>query len=280
MATEPKEVKGEEVKSKELAIAPTFELASVPRSEIDRAEIDSQIATAHRFPRSISTFQSKAIAMATSDVDTAENCNYVLPRADKNIEGPSIRLAEIVGIAWGNLRYSGRVIAIEETHVVAQGICHDLESNVACSTEVRRRITNKYGKRFNDDMIGVTANAAIAIALRNSIFKIVPMVFVNPVYEAAKKAAVGNIATLEKRRMAAVDFFSKKGVPQKALYEYLGINGIEDIDLKILETMTGLKTSINDGEITVEELFPPKPLIPQRKSAKEPIQGEIIDESK
>src|SRR5580692_8587501 len=141
---------------------------------IVRAEIDTQIATAKAYPRSVALFKKKALGLATEDQDTAESCFYAVPRGGKKIEGPSIRLAEIVGYSWGNLNYGSRIIADDGKMVTAQGVCHDLESNVRASVEINRRVTNKQGKRYNDDLVILTSNAAAAIALRNAIFKVVP----------------------------------------------------------------------------------------------------------
>ena len=41
---------------------------------IERANIDIQIATAHRYPRSIDKFKKRAYEMVTMDQETAESC--------------------------------------------------------------------------------------------------------------------------------------------------------------------------------------------------------------
>ncbi len=223
---------------------------------IDRSDVDIQIATAHRYPRSISRFKQAALAMATSDEDTAASCFYKLSRGGKEIEGPGVRLAEIVGSAWNNLRYGSRIIGEDDKWVIAQGMAHDLETNVAMTIEVRRRITDKYGKKYSDDMVAVTANAACAIALRNAIFKVVPKTFVDSIYESAKKVAIGDATTLASRRQKALEYFQKMGVSLDRILAVLGKIGLEDIDLKDLETLTGLKTAIKDGDTTIEAAFP------------------------
>ena len=223
---------------------------------VDRSDVDIQIATAHRYPRSITRFKQSALAMATSDEDTAASCFYKLSRGGKEIEGPGVRLAEIVGSAWNNLRYGSRIVGEDDKWVVAQGMAHDLETNVAMTIEVRRRITDKYGKRYSDDMIAVTANAACAIALRNAIFKVVPKTFVDSIYESAKKVAIGDATTLASRRQKALEYFQKMGIALDRILAVLGKVGLEDIDLKDLETLTGLKTAIKDGDTTIEAAFP------------------------
>src|SRR5262245_14352963 len=179
---------------------------------ITRAEIDTQVHTAHKFRRSLAAFRSQALTMATLDQETAAACTYMLPRDKKTIEGPSIRLAEIVLATWGNLRAGSRLIAEDEKSVTSQGFCHDLENNVAITVEVRRKITSRFGARFSDDMVNVTANAANAIALRNAIFSVVPRVFVEQIRVQAMRTAAGDEKTLDERRAKALAYLAERGV--------------------------------------------------------------------
>lgn len=235
-----------------------IETSPLIAAELDRAQVDVQIATAHRFPRSIKKFQDDALSMATANHETAASCFYKLPRGGKNIEGPSIRLAEIVASCWGNLRIQARIIGDDGKFVVAQCVAHDLEKNVAMSAETRRRVTNKEGVRFNDDMIGVTANAACSIAIRNAIFKVVPKTFVDIVYGQAKKVAIGTSATLSERREKAFAFFAEKyGVPRERVLKALDRAAIQDVDLADVETLQGWHTALADNEAELDTVFPP-----------------------
>lgn len=230
-------------------------------------DVDLQVATARRFPRSIKAFRDKALAMATLDEGTAGACFYALPRDGKTVEGPSARLAEICASAWGNMRVEGRVVDEDERFVTSRATAWDLETNVAIAFEARRRITNKSGKRYNEDMIATTANAATSIAVRNAVFKVVPSAFWRPIYDAARKVAVGDASTLVDRRAKALAFFQKMGVGIDRILAVLELKGLEDISLDHLATLHGLATAIKDGETTVDEAFPaPHVQPPQRKA--------------
>lgn len=222
-----------------------------------RGEIDTQIATAKRFPRALATFKKRATELATLDDETAQSCFYTLPRDGKTIEGPSVRLAEIVAASWGNLRSQANIIDEDDKFITARGLCWDLENNVANSVEVRRRITNKQGRRFNDDMIATTANAACSIAHRNAVFKTVPMAIVKPIYEAARRVAIGDATTLGARRDKAIKAFGSMGVKPEQIYAKLGRAGAEDVNLDDLAMLLGLFTAIRDGEATVDDTFAP-----------------------
>lgn len=227
-------------------------------SLITKAEIDMQISTAKAFPRSLKNFIDKAITMVSLSEDVAESCIYSLPRSGKTLEGPSVRLAEIVTASYGNIRSGARVIADDGKTITAQGICHDLETNNSVTVEVKRRVTNKQGIRFNDDMIVVAGNAACAIAYRNAVLKIVPAALITPIYNSAKEIIKGTVATLPTKRKQALEFFKSKGVKDEQICESLDIKRIEDIDIEKLFILRTMATALKNSESTVEEMFSKK----------------------
>lgn len=222
---------------------------------LNKSEIDMQIATAHKYPRSIKRFRDEALAMVTLNENIAQECIYSLPRDGKNIEGPSARFAEVVASAWGNSRAGARVVSDAGDFVTAQGVFHDLERNVAITYEVQRRIVDRQGRRFKPDMIGVTANAACSIALRNAILKGVPKAFWSDMYEQARKVAIGDVQTLANRRARALAVLQKMGVPNDTVFAFLKVNGEQDITIEHLATLFGITTALKDGETTPEQAF-------------------------
>lgn len=224
-------------------------------TQFTKAEIDMQISTAKFYPRSLTQFRKKALSMATFSEEVAASCAYALPRAGKTLEGPSVRLAEIVVCAYGNLRAGARVIDNDGRTITAQGVCHDLENNTVVTIEVKRRITDKNGKTFNDDMQVVTGNAANAIAFRNAVFKIIPAAMIADIYDDVKKVAIGNAETLVKRRNKAVEFFTTQAITLQQICDVLQIKEIEDIDLDRLGILTGMRAAARNGESTLQELF-------------------------
>lgn len=222
---------------------------------LNKSEIDQQIATAHRYPRSLKKFRDTALQMVTLTEDIARECIYALPRDGKTIEGPSARFAEVIASAWGNSRAGARVVNDQGDFVTAQGVFHDLEQNVAITYEVQRRIVDKYGKRYKPDMIGVTANAACSIALRNAILKGVPKAFWAALYQAARKTVMGDFKTLANRRSDAIAQFQAYGVTKEMILKVLGLTGVEDIGLEQLVTLGGILTAIQEGDTTPEQAF-------------------------
>lgn len=227
---------------------------------MERAQIDVQISTAKKYPRSLSQVKANMLSFATLDIETAAGCFFTLPGRKggdgKPIQGPSIRMAEIAISTYKNLRAGARVIGDDGKMITAQGVCHDLENNVCITVEVKRRVTTKDGRRYSDDMVVMTGNAACSIALRNATFRVVPLALVKPIYEAAKKTAIGDAKTLVTRRADAMNHFTKMGVPKERIFAALEVNGLEDIGLEQLATLIGFANAIRDKETSIDECFP------------------------
>lgn len=237
-------------------------------SLITKAEIDIQISTAKAFPRSTKTFLDKAMSIATLSENVAESCSYALSRGGKTIAGPSVRLAEIVASAYGNIRYGARIIANDGKKITAQGVCHDLESNTSTTIEVSRSILQHEWKdnkktgnmiTMNEDMQIITGNAACAIAIRNAIFKVIPSALVDDIYQKTKQLVAGTEQTLPAKREKAIQHLKGMGVKESQICEALDIKRVEDIDLEKLSILRGMVSAINNGESTVKEMFDPEP---------------------
>jgi hypothetical protein len=250
--SQPRQARDDE---QEITAMTELQTVSITESMI-RGEIDTQVRTAKAYPRSITSFRRFSTQMVQLDQETAEACIYSMPRAGKPLTGPSVRFAEIILSAWGNSRAGYRPVEESDRYVTAQGVFADLENNTAITAEVRRGIVSRKGQRFSDDMINVTMNAAGSIAFRNAVLRGIPQALWLPVYNAAKEVAIGNATTLVARRSKVVDYFGKMGETMERLLYRLEREGIDDISLDDLETLTGLKTAIKEG-MPVDVAFPP-----------------------
>lgn len=242
---------------------------------INRSEIDMQIATAKQYPRHLPDVLNKIATYATMDNETATDCFYILRRSGSTIEGLSVRMAEIIAGAWGNLRVQTRIIGNDGKTITAQGICHDLETNVAVSVEVKRRITDKQGRTFSDDMQVVTGNAASAIAFRNAVLKIVPKAVTKRVIEDVKQVALGKAIDLETSRQNVIRYYAQLGVNEELLLEYLGLKKREEIDKEAVLELRAAANAIKEGDTTVQETFI-KPVEERRRAEAARRQTEEI----
>lgn len=227
---------------------------------IDRAEIDIQIATAKQYPRNIDEVLNKIETYATLDQETASDCFYVLRRknadgTDNVIEGLSVRMAEIIAGAWGNLRVQTRIIGNDGRQITAQAMCHDLEANFAISKEVKRSIVTKKGYTFSEDMQVVTGNAASSIAFRNAVLTVIPKAITKKIIQKVKEVAMGQAIDLEQSRQNVIQYYAKLGVKKEQLFQYLGIKTIDEIDKKKIFELRATANAIKEGTTTVQETF-------------------------
>ena len=223
---------------------------------IDRAEVDVQISTAKKYPRDVAQVLNKIRTYGQMDVETAGECFYSLPRGNNSsVEGVSVRFAEIVAGAWGNLRVATRIIGNDGKTITAQGLAHDLETNLAVSVEVKRRITDKYGKTYSEDMQVVTGNAASAIAFRNAVLKVVPKAITKKVMDEIKQVAIGSTKDIASRRKAMLDYVKKFNITEEQVLFFCGVSTTENIDNQMLFNLRGALNAINEGDSTVEGVF-------------------------
>lgn len=228
---------------------------------IERANVDSQIATAKQYPRDLRRAINNSIAMATLDVPTAQSCGYALPRGGKPITGPSVHLAKLIVSNYGNIRAETKVVQITDKQVISRGTCWDLENNVAMAFEVRRSIVGRTGQRFSDDMITVTGNAANSIAYRNAVFAVIPRAITDKVYQAAQHCITGDLSDEDKiiaRRKKCIDYFKDEfGITEQEVVMLCGKKTVNQIKAPEIALLLGITQSLTDGDTTVDELMKP-----------------------
>lgn len=222
---------------------------------LNRAEVDMQISTAKAYPRDVEQSLRRIKELATIDSDTAENCFYALQRGGELIEGISVRFAEIVASQWGNLRVQARIVGNDGKFITVQGVAQDLETNFAASVEVKRRITDRNGKTYSDDMQVVTGNAAAAIAFRNAVMKVVPYAVTHRIAEEVRNVAKGKALSLEQRVSNMLKWYESIGVSRQQVLSHIGVKSADAITEEKADYLRGLAVAIKEGGTTVKETF-------------------------
>jgi hypothetical protein len=245
---------------------------------VERANVDSQVATAKQYPRNLKRSIENSIVMVTMDYETAQSCGYALPRSGKPITGPSVHLAKIIVSNWGNMRTEAKVVQTTDKQIISRGTCWDLETNVASAFEVRRSIVDKNGKRYSDDMITVTGNAANSIAYRNAVFSVVPKPVVDKVYKSAQRFITGDLSDEEKlikRRTDAINYFNDEwAITEEEVIKLCGKHTVSQIKADEIALLLGMVQSLKDGDTTVDEIM--KPI----RESKEAINDKLGDLAK
>ena len=227
----------------------------------ERANVDSQVATAKQYPRDLKRVLNNSIAIVTMSQETAQSCSYALPRGNKPITGPSVHLAKILVQQYGNMRVEAKVVGVTDKQVISRGTAWDLENNVATAFEVRRSIVNKNGQRYNDDMITVTGNAANSIAYRNAALSVIPKSITDAAYNAAKKMITGDLSDEEKiiaKRKKVLDGFKDTyDIVEAEVLKLIGKETINQVKANEIAVLIGIAQALADGDTTVSELMKP-----------------------
>lgn len=245
------------------------EITLVPVSELEvmeRVQYDMQIATAKKYPRDIVQVHKNILTYIENNPADAKKCYFVLPKGkDKKtgepnfVEGPSVRLAELILTEYGNMRVATRVLEADENSVSAQAVVQDLEKNNAATKVSKRSIRDSEGRKYPLHLILTTGNAAAAIAKRDAIFDVVSKIFIDEAYRKAKDvAASGNIP---ERINKAFEIFAAAGVSEEKLLAKLGKKNKEDLTKDDLGNLVGFHNAIKDGSLKITDFLKedPKP---------------------
>lgn len=230
----------------------------------DKSNIEYQLSAARRYPRDIQRSIDNSIKMATMSMESAQSCGYALMKDGKPIVGPSVHLARIVASYWGNLRTEAKVVRTTETQIASRGSCWDLETNTFSTFDISRSIIGRNGKRYSNDIITATGNAANSIAYRNAVFAIIPRAVIDKVYQAAQNMITGDLSDetkLKKKRADVLRTFKNDyKIAEKDVINLCGRQDIEQINANEIALLIGILQSLKDGDTTAKDLLPPPPV--------------------
>jgi hypothetical protein len=244
------------------------EVAAVETSALavmEESEILMQVKTAKMYPRSLAVFKQEASEMIMQDEATAKSCIYRRPvgkerdGTEKIVQGKSIRMAEIVAACYGNLRAKTIITEMKPRYVKAVGVALDLQKNIAFSAECVESTVRSDGTPMTERMRIVIAKAAQSKALRDAIFKIVPVGICKPLEDLAKRVIMGdgNVQTMDKRKAELQAWLKTINVSNERMFIVVDVKGFADMGIDELLIVAGLRTAIECGDITIDEAFPP-----------------------
>lgn len=223
------------------------------------AEVQASMAIAKRFPRDEYAAYTR-IMNACKRPSLAENAAYAYPRGGTTVTGPSIRLAEVLANAWGNIDYGYREVGSGQGYTDVEAYAFDKESNSrSCRTfRVQHiRSTKQGNKNLTDprDVYELVANQA-SRRIRACILQIIP----GDVTEEALKSCEttikksGGDAPLVDRVRKMATAFQEFGVTTEMLERRLGHKLDATIEQELVQ-LRRIYTSIKDGATKREEFF-------------------------
>lgn len=228
-------------------------------SSREMEEVKGQIFMAKEFPRNV--FQSEQrILDACKRPELAHSAVYSYPRGGTKVEGPSIRLAEVLAQNWGNLSFGVKELEQREGESVAMAYAWDLETNVRQEKTFTVKHSRKAKgtlKKLDDprDIYELVANNG-ARRVRNCILGIIPGDIVDKaISECNKTMQGGNKGPLKDRVSSALNAFKEKHrVTQKQIEERFGYN-VDAFTERDLVDLIKIYNSLKDGMSKPDDWF-------------------------
>lgn len=220
--------------------------------------IQSAMIIAKKFPRNnIDSFNQ--IIESCKRATLAQQACYAYPRGGTVVTGPSIRLAEVVASAWGNIKYGFNELEQLDGHSVVEAFCHDLQSNtlVVRTFTVPHIIDTKQGGRKTNssrEIYELVANYAQR-RVRAAILEVIPSDVVEAaVNEVKKTLSKGNGEPIIDRIRKLVIAFKDIGVNQEAIEKKLG-HKIELTTSDEIVELVSVFNSIKDKQASRSDFF-------------------------
>lgn len=223
------------------------------------AEIQAQVFMAKQFPRDENQARAR-ILRSCQRPGLASKAIYTYPKGGQRVSGPSIRLAEAMAQAWGNLDFNTVILEQRENESVCLSYCWDVETNTRASRSfiVPHKISTKQVERVLTDpreIYELAANQG-ARRLRACILSIIPGDIVDEAIDACNKTLSGNSKKplIDRLRELADRFMNYYSVPLRSIEQYFGypLDSFTEMDGADL---AGIYTALRDGAAKREDFF-------------------------
>lgn len=249
------------------------------------AEVRASLQLAKMFPRDVNVAYTR-IMTACRRKSLAEQAVYTYPKGGARVEGPSIRLAEAMAQAWGNMQFGIRELSQDRGSSNVEAYAWDVETNTRQVKtfqvkHVRHTKQGNYDLTDPRDIYEMTANQG-ARRLRACILGIIPGDIVDAAMEQIRKTlASGNEKPLADRIREMADAFGKDfSVDITMLEGFLG-HKLEATSETEMVTLRGIYRSLKDGMGERSQYFTVAPEDPPPQADPKPKRGkkEAVDKT-
>ncbi|MBQ3226561.1 MAG: hypothetical protein IJB48_05830 [Clostridia bacterium] len=221
------------------------------------SEIQALVFMAKQFPRDPCQCYDN-VMKACQRPKLAECALYNYPRGGASVTGPSIRLAEMLALEWGNIIYGYTELEQTRNHTVAQAYAWNLESNVRVTrvvTVLHERSTKK-GTVFLTDPRDIYEHVANQMArrVRACILGVIPGDIVESAVKACTVTMNANVDITPEKISILVESFSPFGITKSIIEKYIQ-RSIEAITPGNVVKLRMIFQSLKDGVGKPEDFF-------------------------
>lgn len=213
------------------------------------AEVVAKLQVAKSFPRNEAVAFDRIIKACRRST-LAKEAEYSYPRGNERVSGPSIRLAEMLAAAWGNIEYGIRELSQRDGESEMEAYCWDLETNTMSSQKftVKHERSTKQGVKILTDQRDIYENNANlgARRLRARILAVIDGDIVDKSVAMCRATLVGDPANIPARVEKMVAEFLKFTVT-KAHIEKRIEKEIDKISAEDLADLISIYNSMKDG---------------------------------
>lgn len=233
---------------------------AVQRQEQERAvsETKAAIMLAKQFPRDQAEATNK-ILLACCRPTLAEKAVYSYPKGGQQVTGASIRLAEAIAQAWGNLQFGIRELDQRDGVSTVEAFAWDVETNTRQTKVFQVSHSRKSGSQIKPitdprEIYEMVANQG-ARRMRNCILGLIPGDVIEAALDQADKTLTTKVEITPERIAKMVDTFEAMGVSKEALRKKIGRNVDHTIPPAVFANLGKIANSIRDGYSTASENF-------------------------
>lgn len=215
---------------------------------------------ARKFPRSKKEAVDR-ITLECCQKQVAEEAFYSFTRGRETVEGPSIRLAEVMARNWGNLDYGVEEVDRNDKESTLRAYCIDLESNVMSSKVfvVPHSRDTRQGKKklaADRDIYENVANNG-ARRMRACILALIPKDVVEIAAHQVNTTLASDMGSPADEIRRLIEAFGEYGVTPERIAERLGhsLTSVSNVEIVILRK---IYSSIRENFSTADIEFPVK----------------------
>jgi hypothetical protein len=221
------------------------------------AEVQAAMMLARANPRDERRALDR-ILMACARPSLAERAVYEYARGGTDISGPSIRLAEAIAQAWGNLQYGVRELSRDHENATVQAYAWDLETGTRREVTFQVpliRSTKKGSYRLEDprDIYETVANQG-ARRVRACILALIPGDIVDAAVEQCELTMKAKADVSPEAVARMVEAFGELGVTREQI-ELRIQRRIDSITPAQIVQLKKIYASLRDGMSNVSDWF-------------------------
>lgn len=242
------------------AMLPKGNASTMVAQTREMAEAIGQMQMAKAFPRDVVAARDRILNACTRP-KLAESACYTYVRGGTEVTGPSIRLAEMLAQAWGNVTFGIRELEQRNGESTCEAFAWDMETN-ARQTKVFQvphiRYTRAGARRLTDprDIYELVANNG-ARRLRACILGIIPGDIVEEAVEACDVTNNTKSEVTPERIKDMTAKFEEYGVTAAQIEKRIQCH-LAAMRPAQMANLGKIYNSIKDGMSKPEDWFPPE----------------------